>query len=282
MKIRNLTIILKGTFSRWNQHEGQRLGAALAFYTVLAVAPLFVFLLAILSSVLDKSSAEPSLLRYTQTMVGQSGANLVATFLNQVRKPANGLTTNLLAALVLLFSASSVFGELRDDLNKMWDARPPGSGVRGMFLQKLFSFVLVLASGVVVLASMLATTGVSILARNFQGRVPMPRLVLETVNTIVSFAILSLVFALIYRFVPDCRLPWRTLWSGAAVSALLFVIGKAVLGYYLRRTGVGSAYGAAGSVIAFALWLYYSAQIFLLAAEFTYVWGKRLTPAAGD
>jgi membrane protein len=215
-------------------------------------------------------------------MVGQSGASLVAIFLDQAKKPANGLTANVFAGFVLLFSASSVFSELQDDLNKMWDARPPGSGMRGLFLQKLFSFVLVLASGVLVLASMLATASVSIVAHYFRDLVPVPPLLLEAANLIITFAVLSLVFVLVYRFVPDCRLPWPELWFGAVLSALLFVIGKAALGYYLSRTGVGSAYGAAGSIIAFALWLYYSAQIFLFAAEFTYVWGKGPALAAAD
>src|SRR5262249_37817010 len=143
-----------------------------------------------------------------------------------------------------------------------------------MILQRAFAFVLVVASGVLLFVSMLASTALSVVGKYFSSIVPVPLPILDLANFLISFGVLTLVFALIYGYVPDCRLPWRDLWIGAAVSALFFVIGKALLGVYLAHAAVGSAYGAAGSLVAIAFWVYYSAQIFLLGAEFTYVWWR--------
>ncbi|PYT13712.1 MAG: ribonuclease BN [Acidobacteria bacterium] len=277
----SLTAILRQTFSRWNDHEAQRLGAALAFYTLLSLAPLVVFLLVIMSLVFNTQSVEQRIVHSAQAVLGHIGANTVRNLIASTRRPAQGIIATAIAVSTLAFGASAVFGELRDALNKMWDVRPRTQGVRGIFAQKVFSFVLVLAAGFLLLVSMLATAIVSIVGHFFNHIIPVPTFVLQIANFVVSFAVLALVFALIFRYVPDLVLPWSVLWTGAAVSALFFVIGKTLLGLYLSWAGVGSAYGAAGSLVAVAFWVYYSAQIFLFGAEFTYVCGRKhcVTPA---
>jgi len=267
--------LLGQTFSRWNDHEGQRLGAALAFYTLLSAAPLAIFILLAVSAFYGQHTVQENMIFYAQAIAGNTAGELVHTFLTTARKPTHGFAAGAVGLVTLLFGASGAFTELRDDLNKMWDARPRRTGIVGMIVQRAFAFLLVISAGALLFASMILTTAVTIVGRTFSNAIPVPPLLLDILNFVVSFVALTLVFALIYRYVPDLILPWRVLWIGASVSALLFVIGKALLGIYLAKAGVGSAYGAAGSVIAIAAWIYYSAQIFLLGAEFTYVWSGR-------
>ena len=260
------------TFSRWSDHEGQRLGAALAFYTLLSAAPLMIFLLLAVSTFYGTDLVEKSLINYAQSVVGGTAAQLVQTFFASAHRPAHGTLAGIFAITTLLFGASGAFSELRDDLNKMWDASPRSTGLFGILIQRAFAFLLVLAAGVLLLGLILLSTAVALIGKFFQGTFPIPPVFLDIVNFLVSFVVLMLVAALVFRYVPDRKLPWSALRTGAAVSAILLVIGKAALGWYLGKAGVGSAYGAAGSVVAVAFWIYYSAQIFLLGAEFTYVW----------
>jgi len=254
------------------------LGAALAFYTLLSGAPFALFVLLVLSKFMSQQDVENRMLDAAQQVMGARGAQAVQTLITSSQKTHHGTVAAIFALITLAFGASGVFVELRDDLNKMWDAHRRRNGIFGVVLQRVFSFALVLAAGCMVLLSMLASATVAVIANHFREAVPIPAWVLVGANFVLSFAVLTLVFALIYRFVPDLVLPWRTLWTGAIVSATLFVIGKGLLALYFSEAGVGSAYGAAGSIIAIAFWIYYSAQIFLLGAEFTYLWGRRHAP----
>jgi membrane protein len=266
------------TFSRWNSHEGQRLGAALAFYTLLSGAPFAVFLLLLLSKFMNQQTVEDKMMSAAQQIFGDRGSLLVQSILDSAHHAHHGNIALIIALVTLLFGASGVFMELRDDLNKMWDARERTKGIWGIIVQRAFAFLLVLAAGVIALVSMLASTAVAFVAKEFSHAIPIPPWALEIANVVVSFSLLTLVFLLIYRYVPDLRLPWKPLWTGAAVSAILFVIGKGLLALYFSKAAVGSAYGAAGSVVVISLWIFYSAQIFLLGAEFTYLWGKQHPP----
>jgi membrane protein len=273
--------LVKQTFSRWSNHEGQRLGAALAFYTLLSAAPLLVFLLLAVSTFLGRNSVEQHMVQYANNMLGEAGANLISTIFSSAHKAHHGTLAWVIAILTLLFGASGVFSELRDDLNKMWDAHPGRRGIWGIVMQRFFAFVLVLAAGLLVFALMLMSTALAFVAGFLRNDLPIPTPLLDAANFVFSLVVLTLVFVLVYRYVPDCRLPWKVLWTGAIVSAILLAIGKALLGWYLGRAGVGSAYGAAGSVIAIAFWIYYCAQIVLLGAEFTYVWSREHRLRAG-
>ena len=263
------------TFSRWSDHEGQRLGAALAFYTLLSAAPLMVLLLLAVSGFYGREPLEQNIVHYLRDIVGDSAARLAEMFFASAHQPDHGKVAGIVAVATLLFGASAAFAELRDDLNKIWDARPRRTGLVGLIAQRIFAFVLVVAAGGLLMVLMLASTAVAFIGRFLRTSVPVSPAVLDAINFAFSFLVLMGIFVLIFRFVPDLVLPWRVLWTGAAVSALLLVIGKGLLGWYLGKAGVGSAYGAAGSVIAIAFWFYYSAQIFLLGAEFTYVWSRR-------
>jgi membrane protein len=263
------------TFSRWNDHEGQRLGAALAFYALFSAAPLLVFILLALSRFYGRQEVEEKIIYYAHSILGDTVARFAGTILAGAGKPDHGTLAAIIAVVTLLFGASGAFLELRDDLNKMWDARPRHDGIFGMIARKVFAFGLVIAAGALLFGLTILSTAVSVIERFFSDLIPVPLIVVDFTNSVVSLVGFTVVFALIYRYVPDLVLPWRSLWTGATVSALLFVIGKALLSWYFAKAGIGSAYGAAGSVIAIAAWIYYSAQIFLLGAEFTYVWSGR-------
>jgi membrane protein len=273
--LRSTLSVIGATFARWSDHDGQRLGAALAFYTLLSAAPLAVLALLIGSMFVGRETAQGRIASFGSEVLGPAGAAALNSILVHARQPRQFNIAAAIAICALVFGASSAFLELRDDLNRMWDAHPKSSGLIGIILQRFFSFLLVLAAGAVLIFSMLATAAVSVIARFFNNVVPVPAWVLESANFAVSVVLLTAIFLLIFRFVPDLALPWNALWPGALASAILFTVGKAVLGLYLTRVGVGSSYGAAGSIIAVAFFVYYAAQIFLLGAEFTYLWARR-------
>ncbi len=201
--------ILRETISRWSDHGAARLGVALAFYAILALAPLVIFLVVVVSAIFGATGAEMRIVQDARLFLGKAGANVVSDLLASARNPAQGVIAIGLATLTLLLGASGVFSELRDSLNTVWDVKPPDEGFRSMFARKLFSFVLVLAAGLLVLVSVLATTVVSLIGRFVGALIPVPTPVLEMVNFILSFGVLAVVFALILRYVPDLVLPGK-------------------------------------------------------------------------
>jgi len=178
--------------------------------------------------------------------------------------------------ITILVGASGVFSELRSAIDTMWDIQPQyGAGWRGMLKQRLLSVGIVLAIGFLLVVSLIASAGLAAVGKYFTSVLPVPPLVLELVNALISFGGIALLFALVLRYVPDVRVEWRHLWVGATISALFFTIGKSLIGLYLGRAAVGSLYGAGGSVVVVTVWTYYSAQIFLFGAEFTWVYSRR-------
>ena len=263
---------LKQTFSAWDEHEAPRLGAALAFYTILSLAPLVILVIAILALVFEHSTAQNQLLGQVESMIGRQGSEAVKGVIEHTQQPVSGTFASIIGVVTLLFGASGVFGELRTALNKMWDAKmPSGGGVWVMLKQRFFSFGMVLAVGFLLLVSLVVSAGLAVIGKFFGGLLPMPEFVLNAINFAVSLAGITVLFALIFRYVPETKIAWKQIWIGAAVTALLFTIGKSVIGIYLGKAAVGSAYGAAGSLVAVIVWIYYSAMIFLFGAEFTHV-----------
>jgi membrane protein len=271
-----LVPILKSTFACWNKHEAPRLGAALAFYTILSMSPLVILLVAITGLVLSHTTVEHDILREVHSMVGPQGAKAVAAMLANTQRPAAGILGAAVGILSLLFGASGVFGELRSALNKIWEVEPEqASGIALMVRERVFSFGMVLSIGFLLMVSLVLSTALAALGKFFSGVLPVPAVVMSTINFLFSFGGIAVLFGLIFRFVPATRTPWGDLWPGSLVTALLFTIGKALIGIYLGKASVGSAYGAAGSVIVLIVWVYYSAQIFFLGAEFTCSYSKR-------
>jgi len=263
------------TFAGWNRHEAPRLGAALAFYTILSLAPLVILVISIIALVFGQSSAQEQLIGQVRNLVGRQGAEAVEGLIVQARQPASGWFAAITGLVTLLIGASGVFGELRSALNRIWNVTPRiENGLWGEIRQRFFSFGMVLAVGFLLLVSLVVGTGLAAAGKFFGGMLPLPEFVLGSINQVVSLGGTVVLFALLFRYVPETRIAWRKLWVGAMVTGVMFTIGKFLIGLYLGKAGVGSAYGAAGSLVVMIVWVYYSSMIFLFGAEFTYVLGR--------
>jgi membrane protein len=264
--------MLRETFSAWNEHEAPRLGAALAFYTILSLAPLVILVIALVAFIFGHSTAQNQLLGQVESMIGHQGSEAVKGMIEHAQEPASGTFASIIGVITLLFGASGVFGELRSALNKMWDVKPGSEGgVWETIKQRFLSFGMVLAVGFLLLVSLVISAALAALGKCFGGFLPLPEGALSTINFVVSLAVIAALFALIFRYVPDTKIAWKDVWIGAIGTALLFTIGKFLIGLYLGKAAIGSAYGAAGSLVVVIVWVYYSAMIFLFGAEFTHV-----------
>ena len=248
----------------------------MAYYTLLSMAPLLILLVAICGLVF-KQGAETQLLAQVQALIGSSGAKTLKALLDNAHHPAAGIFASLVAIVTLLFGASGVFLELRESLNNIWDAAPAKeTNWKQMVWQRLFAFGMVIALGILLLVSLALSTTLGVVENFFIGFVPVGAALFgEAVNIIVSLIALSILFGLVFKFVPDVPIHWKEVGVGAAVTAVLFAIGKGLLALYLSTAGVGSTYGAAGSLVALMVWIYYSAQIFFFGAVFTRVYADR-------
>lgn len=281
---RGLVSTLKQSFSDWNDDNAPRLGAALAFYTILSISPLVILVIAIASLVFDRSNAQAHLLDQVQGLMGKEGRTAVESMLASGNKASSGVMATLIGLATLLFGASGVFGELRSALNTIWEADPKASaGIWGMLRERVFSFGMVFSVGFVLIVSLLASAGLAAVTKYLGGLVPFPPLLLEGFNFLVSFIGIAILFALILKYVPEAEVHWSDVRIGAIATALLFVVGKSLLGLYLGKASPGSAYAAAGSLVVLVIWIYYSAQIFFLGAEFTHVYAmaRRGVPETG-
>jgi membrane protein len=268
--------LIKKTASSWSDINAPRLGAALAYYTLLSMAPLLVVCIGIAGLVFGQQAAQQQIASQIQNVVGSQGSEAIQTMLSHLGQPAQGITAAAIGFLLLLFGASGVFGELRDSLDLVWGAKPKAaSGLVGMVKYRFFSFAMVLGVGFLLLVSLVLSAAIAAAGKFFAAYLPAPEVVLHAANLLFSFLVVTGLFAMLYKFVPDCDIDWRDVWIGAAVTSLLFSIGKFAIGLYLGKASVGSAYGAAGSLVVFLVWIYYSAQIFFLGAEFTHVFAER-------
>ena len=255
--------------SAWLRHNAPRLGAALAYYLVLSLAPLIVLAVALLGYVFGPAAIRGQVYWQIKDVMGTGGAAFVQTLLQSAYRPAAGVIANVLGFVVLLFGASGVFVELRDTLNFIWDAPTADSGgLRGMLRYRFFSFAVVLGIGLL----LTVTLGLSVMIQSAAPAIAvLPPLPLKLIGRGTIFLITAALFGLIYRYIPDVPISWGDVATGSLVTAGLFTAGKILIGLYISKAAVGSAYGAAGSLVALLVWTYYSAQVFLYGAEFTYV-----------
>ena len=283
MNLKVVSKILKVTFSKWNEDHAQGLGASLAFYTVFSLAPLLLIVIAIAGLVFGQEAAEGHIIGQMQGLVGEESAQAIQSMLAQVRQPSSGLIATGLAFVTLLFGASGVFAQLQEALNIIWKVEAkPGLGIIQTLKARFISFVTVLGTGFLLLVSLVLSAGLAAMGDRLEALLPAPEAILQAINFFVSFMVITLLFAMIYRVLPDVAIQWNDVWVGAGITSLLFTIGKFLIGVYLGKSEVGLAYGAAGSLIVVLLWVYYASQIFLFGAEFTAVYaashGSRLQP----
>lgn len=268
--------LVKVAAIKWNAHNAPRLGAALAYYSLLSLAPLLILVVAICGAVFTHRTAEQDILRQAQQLVGDSGAKTLQSLIDNTHHAKSGLIASAVAIVTLFFGASGVFVELRDSLNLIWDVPENGSSLRGAVWQRLVSFGMVLALGFLLLISLLLTAALGLVEKFFAGFLPVHAAIVgELANAGFLLVAIAALFALIFKFVPEARIAWRDVVVGAAATAALFMIGRGLLALYLATAGVGSTYGAAGSLVALVVWVYYSAQIFFFGAVFTKVYADR-------
>jgi len=274
--IRTWWPLLKETFDKWNADKAPRLGAALSYYTVFSIVPLLVLVIAIAGLVFGEEAAQQYIIAQISNLLGDKTAASIQEMLQTAQQPSKGLLTSLLAIGTLLLGASGVFQQLQDALNTVWHVEPKeGRGFWGAIKDRFFSFVAVLGTGFLLLVSLVLSAALAAVGKLFQGWLPAPEAILHVANFAISFGVITLLFAMIFKLLPDARVAWRDVWIGAALTSLLFTIGKFLIGMYLGKADVGSAYGAAGSLVILLVWVYYSGQILLFGAEFTAVYANR-------
>jgi membrane protein len=276
--------LLEQTALAWNRHEATRLGASLAFYTVLSLAPLVILTIAIASLFIDVASAQRDVTQQFQDLLGPAGAEAVSNLIRHSKDVKVGSVASILGILTLLFGASQVFSELQVALNRIWEAAPPKStgivaGVVVIVRQRFLSFGLVLAIGLLLLVSLILSAALSAVGTIMDSALPLPEWLLHVFDFLVTGIGTAALFALIFQYIPQASTDWRHSWIGGAVTAGLFGLGKTLIGIYLGKAGVGSSYGAAGSLVVVVAWVYYSSQIFFFGAEFTHALSKRSSGA---
>jgi membrane protein len=267
--------LLRATMSDWYEDRAQRIGAALAYYTIFALAPGLVIVMALAGLMLG-SGAESQIIGQIRELIGEQGATAIEATIRSARNETLGATGTALALIPLVFGLWGVFGELQDGLNTIWGVTPkPGRRIRDILKERFWSFAMVVGIGFVLLVSLVLSAWIAVVSTYVSNLLPAPAAALETLNSVISFVVITGSFALIFKLLPDVRIAWRDVWLGAAVTSLFFTVGKFLIGLYLGRSAVASAYGAAGSLVIIVVWVYYSAQILLFGAEFTKVWTKR-------
>jgi membrane protein len=273
--------LLKKTWQAFNEDKAMRLASSIAFSTIFSIAPLFIVLIAIVGWVIGLQNGGHGHTQAENAMLGQIGKGAgkgTADTIRQIiaasfNKPRQGLIAQLIGWIAFIFGATALFSSLQDALNAIWHVESTKGGWKQMVRDRLASFGMIVVVGFLLLVTFVSNAGIAFLGAHFLSHIPLVSnpVILSGVDQLVSVVLVTVIFALIYKILPDVTIAWRDVWVGAAVTAVLFVIGEAVIAFYLAFAGVASAYGAAGSLLVGLLWIYYSAIILLLGAEFTKV-----------
>jgi membrane protein len=269
--------MLKLTFAEWTNDNAFQLSAALAFYTMFSIAPLLLIVVGVASFFLAPETATNRIVGEMEKMVGPQGAHAVQQVIESSRGFGKGLRAVSVGIVTLIMGATAVFGELQTALNYMWDvkAKPDRSVIMSLVVDRLRSFSIAICVGFLLLVSLVISAVISGLQDYMNQWLPGIPWLWQAANIIASFFVVAVLFAMIYKFLPDVVISWKDVWIGAAVTALLFTGGKYLIGVYLGQTATASAFGAAGSLVVLLFWVYYSALIGFLGAEFTQVYARR-------
>lgn len=262
--------LIYDSVSAWLDHRASSKGAALAFYTLFSLTPILVLAIAVAGYFFGEEAAQGEIITQIRGLMGENGAKAVEALLAAARDPTAGLLATLFATVLLLLGATTVFAELKASLDELWDVpKSQESGFAELLKTRLRAFSIVLVLAFLLLVSLVISAVLSVLERYMGGLWSSSASLLSLIASVVSFGVIACLFAVIYKMLPDIPLSWDDVWIGAGVTAALFILGKYLIGLYLGNSGVTSSFGAAGSLIALLLWVYYSAQIFFLGAEFT-------------
>lgn len=281
-RLMNVGTLLKETGTQWSDDEASRLAASLALYTMLSIAPLLVIAVSIAGMVFGEDAARGQISQQLGTIVGPQAGQAIEGLVANANTPSSGIISSIVSIGIVLVGASGVFGELQSALNRIWEVKPkPGRGLRGFVRDRFFSFAMVMGVAFLLLVSLLVTAVLAAVTGYFKGYVPFPAL-WEIFNTVISIGVTGVLFALIFKLVPDVEVAWKDVWVGGMVTAVAFAIGRIALAWYVGRSATVSPFGAAGSLVALIVWVYYSAQILFMGAEFAQVYatryGSRIVP----
>ena len=271
MRLRTIAAVWRGAVAGWWNDNVPRMGASLAYYTLFSLAPILVIAVAIAGLVFGEEAVRGQIAAQLRGLIGTTGAEAIQSVVLSASISQQAATATVLGLLAFIFGATGVFVELEAALNDIWkvNGRTANRGVIGMIWDRLVSFGLVAIVGFLLLVSLLVSTALAALSHYASGRLPLPTLVWAAIDLAFSLSVVTVLFALVYKVLPNVRLPWRDAWAGGLVTALLFSVGKILIGLYLGQSSLASSYGAAGSVVVLLAWVYYAAQVVLLGAEFT-------------
>lgn len=276
----NLPNLIKLTYQGWKEDKASRLSAALAYYTIFSLAPLLLIVIAITGLFWEQSAVQSQVMNQIEGLVGAEGRTFVSGLLESASNPARGIAATIVGIITLLFGALGVFNELHNALNTIWEVKEEETkgfleSVKRVIFSRLLSFTMVLGIGFLLLVSLVISAGLSAVQETVGNAIPVSEILLQIVNLIVSIGVITVLFALIFKYLPDAEIAWRDVWLGAFATALLFSLGKFLIGLYLGNSAVASSFGAAGSLVLLLLWIYYSAQILFFGAEFTQVYANK-------
>jgi membrane protein len=277
MALREAWSLLKAAAADWVDDGAPRLGAALAYYTLFSMAPLLVIAIGIAGMAFGAEAAQGRVVAELQGLMGTAGAEAAQALIQNTRRPETGIPATLVALATLFLGASGVFVELKSALDVVWETQSRG-GFVATIRTRLAAFALVLAAGFLLVVSLLVSAALSALGPFLEAIPGLPAFLLQALNAGLSLAVLTLLFALLFKFLPDVRVAWRDVWAGAFLTAGLFTAGKHLIGLYLGRASLASTYGAAASVVVLMVWVYYAAQVFFLGAELTQACARRRSP----
>ncbi len=281
--IKRILRVAKDAGRGWSQHKAPRMGAALAYYTAFSIGPLLLIAIAIAGLVFGREAAAGEVFNTLQGLIGSSGASVVQKAIEGASKQGATIWASILGVITLLIGASGVFAELHQALNDVWSVQLEKKGIWTTLRKRFFSLTMVLGVGFLLLVSLLLTTALGVVGRWLSHTLPGGEALWQVINFAISLGIVSLLFALLFKYVPDIKIGWREVLYAGVLTSLLFTIGKTLLGLYIGKGKVGSAYGAAGSLIVLLLWVYYSAQILYFGAELSRAlaatWHARVEPA---
>jgi membrane protein len=267
--------LLRDTATAFMDNCALRLAAALSYYAVFSLAPLLIIAMGIAGAVFGADAVRGQLDDQLRGYLGAQAAESVQSMIKSAGQKGDGPMAAAIGFGVLLLGASGVFGQLKDALNTIWEVKArAGTGVMGFIHDRVLSFGMVLVIGLLLLMSLVVTTVLAAVSHYLQNLLPVPDAAWALVNLVVSMSVSTVLFAAIFKVLPDVEIPWRTVGVGALVTALLFEVGKFLLAFYLSRESTSSSYGAAGSVILILLWIYYAAAILLFGAEFTRIYAR--------
>ena len=284
MNIRHFYLLVKKSFNAWIDDYAPSMGAAISYYTVFSIAPLLLIVIAVAGLVWGRDAVQGQIVGQLSGLIGTEGATGVQALIESADKPTKGLVATAISIVVLVVGATTVFAELQSALDRIWKVQqaPKVSGIWATLRTRLLSLGFILGLGFLLMVSLVSSAALAAFGSWTQGLLPGWELLLQLLNTLLSLGIATVLFAMIYKIMPQAKVGWPDVWIGAAVTALLFEVGKILIGLYIGKSSITSSFAAAGSLVVLLVWVYYSAQIFLLGAEFTWVYANDHGSLAGS